>query len=238
MNLEWRHSSCGPWGAGRDGRIRNPCWKTQRERGDNAYKWWIIHIPSRKWNSGTFWRRPRTQYIHLDTGAPNSRRKSPRFPGRIRRVSTTTTFSRLISECRWCTRWFLLHFGKRHIPPSRWTTSQTLLAERRIIPYSTEIYWRHQNDKNEFGCYARTPHRRCLEHPWIKRCAWLLDRFHSVYSVRRETSKRIFVVRWETDKKAANIQARLCMARTLDEIGKKCQSEGETKVVAWKAKTR
>ena len=40
--------------------------------------------------------------------------------------------------------------------------------------------------------------------------------------MRWETSRRIFAVRGETDTKAANIQARLCMARTLDEIGKKC----------------
>ena len=30
--------------------------------------------------------------------------------------------------------------GKLHIPPSRVTQSQTLLAERRIIPYSTKIH--------------------------------------------------------------------------------------------------
>ena len=35
----------------------------------------------------------------------------------------------------------------------------------------------------------------------------------------------------QTDKKAANIQARSFMARTLDEIGKKCPAEGEAKVV-------
>ena len=35
----------------------------------------------------------------------------------------------------------------------------------------------------------------------------------------------------ETDKKAANIQARLFMARTLDEIGKTCKAEGEAKMV-------
>ena len=33
------------------------------------------------------------------------------------------------------------------------------------------------------------------------------------------------MVRGETDKKAANIQAKLFMARTLDEIGKKCPAE-------------
>ena len=35
----------------------------------------------------------------------------------------------------------------------------------------------------------------------------------------------------ETDKKAANIQVRSFMARTLDEIGKKCPAEGKAKVV-------
>ena len=39
------------------------------------------------------------------------------------------------------------------------------------------------------------------------------------------------MVRVETDKKAGNIQAGSFMARTLDEIGKKCQAEGEAKVV-------
>ena len=33
----------------------------------------------------------------------------------------------------------LVHFRKLHLPPSRWTQSQTLLAERRIILHSTEI---------------------------------------------------------------------------------------------------
>ena len=41
-----------------------------------------------------------TENIHLHMGSPKSRRKTPRFPGRIRRDSTTTTFSRLISGCQ------------------------------------------------------------------------------------------------------------------------------------------
>ena len=40
---------------------------------------------------------------------------------------------------------FLVQVRKLHLPPSRWTKSPTLLAERRIIPYSTEIHWRLQN---------------------------------------------------------------------------------------------
>ena len=44
--------------------------------------------------------------------------------------------------------------------------------------------------------------------------------------MERETSRRVYVVREETDKKAVNIQARSLMARTLDQNGKKCQSVG------------
>ena len=37
----------------------------------------------------------------------------------------------------------------------------------------------------------------------------------------------IYIVREETDKTASDIQARSFMSRTLDEMGKKCQAEGE-----------
>ena len=102
------------------------------------------------------------------------------------------------------------------------TQCQTVRADWGIIPYSTEIHWRLQNYTNEFGCYARETHRWLLEYRWIKRFVWFLDRFHPVYCIGRETSKRIKVVRSETDKMASDIQARSFMARALDKIGKKC----------------
>ena len=182
------------------------------------------------------WRRSGPENIHLGTASTNSRRKSRWFSWRIRRVSSTT--SRLISGCRWSDKWFLVHVRKLHIPPSRWTQSQTLLAERRIIPYSTEIHWRIQNYSYEFGCQARTTHRWLLEYRWVKRFVWFLDRFHSIYSIGRKTSRRIYVVRGEIDEKTADIQARSSMARTLGENGKECQAEGEAKVVTWKTSTR
>ena len=46
--------------------------------------------------------------------------------------------------------------------------------------------------------------------------------FGPVYSIGRETSRRIYVVQGDTDKTASDIQARSFMSRTLDEIGKKC----------------
>ena len=51
------------------------------------------------------------------------------------------------------------------------------------------------------------------------------------YSIKRETSQTDIWVWGETDKTAADIQARSFLARTLDEIGKKCPAEGEAKVV-------
>ena len=82
-------------------------------------------------------RRSGTENIHLDAAATKSRRGSHWLSWRIRRVSSTTSW--LISGCRWSCERFLVHVGKFHIPPSRWTPSQTLLAERRIIPYESPL---------------------------------------------------------------------------------------------------
>ena len=182
------------------------------------------------------WRRSRPENIHLDTAATNSRRKSRWFSWRIRRVSSTT--SRLVSGCRWSDKWFLVHVRKLHIPTSRWTQSQTLLAKRRIIPYSTEVHWRLQNYSYEFACQARETHRWLLEYRWVKRFVCLLDRFHSIHSIGRKTSRRKDVVRGEINEKTADIQARSFMARTLENNGKECQAEGEAKVVSRKTSTR
>ena len=123
-------------GVGNDGRIGNLLKKkTQCEKG-----WYFLMkkenlFSNRRLTNQTPWTRSRPENIHLDTAASNSRRKSHWFSWRIRRVSSTT--SRLVSGCRWSDKWFLVHVRKLHIPPSRWTQSQTLLAERRIIPYSS-----------------------------------------------------------------------------------------------------
>ena len=58
-----------------------------------------------------------------------------------------------------------------------------------------------------------------------------MDRFHSIYFIRRKTSRRIYVVRGEINEKTAYIQARSFMARTLEVNGKACEAEGKAKVV-------
>ena len=157
--------------------------KTQCERGDISQRKRRIYFSNRRWTDQTPWRKSRPENIHLDTAASNSRRKSPWFSWRIRRVSSTT--SRLVSGCRWSDKWLLVHVRKLQKPPSRWTQSQTLLAERGIIPYSTEVHWCIQNYSYEFGCQARETHRWLLEYRWVKRLVWSTDRFHSVYSFGR-----------------------------------------------------
>ena len=47
----------------------------------------------------------------------------------------------------------------------------------------------------------------------------------------KKTSRRIYLVREEIDEKTADIQAKLFMARTMDENGKDCPAEREAKVV-------
>ena len=58
-----------------------------------------------------------------------------------------------------------------------------------------------------------------------------LDRFHTICSIGRNTSRRIYVVPEEIDEKTAYIQARSSMARALEVSGKARQAEGEAKVV-------
>ena len=111
---------------------------------------WRINFSIRRWTNQTSWKRSGTENIHLDTGTSNSRRKSRRFSWRIRRVSSTTSW--LFSGCLWSDKCFLAHVSKLQKPPSRWTKSGTLLADRRITPYSTEIQWRLQNYTHKLGC--------------------------------------------------------------------------------------
>ena len=47
-----------------------------------------------------------------------------------------------------------------------------------------------------------------------------MDRFHTIYSIGRKTSRRIYVVREEINEKTADIQARSSMARTLGKNAK------------------
>ena len=78
-----------------------------------------IYFSSRRWTNQTSGRRSGPENIHLDTAASNTRRKSPWFSWRIRRVSSTS--SRLVSGCRWSDKWFSSMSGNflylHHVEP-------------------------------------------------------------------------------------------------------------------------
>ena len=71
-----------------------------------------LQIPSRRWNSETFWWRPSVENIHLDTESTNSNRKSPRFLGIIRRGDSFPVAGEARDD-------FWSISVRLHIPPSR-----------------------------------------------------------------------------------------------------------------------
>ena len=74
---------------GNDGRIGNLLKKTQCERGDIAQTR-RIYFSNRRWTNQNPWRRSGTENIHLDTGTPNSRRRS-RLTEEFRHAETNPT---------------------------------------------------------------------------------------------------------------------------------------------------
>ena len=56
----------------------------------------------------------------------------------------------------------------------------------------------------------------------VERLVGSLDRFHTIYSIGRKSSRRKNAVRGEIDKKTVHIQARSFMARALEVNGKAC----------------
>ena len=115
--------------------------------------------------------------------------KNVKSSRRSRRVSTTT---RLISGCRCSAKRCVVDFRKLHLPPSRWTECQSSHAERGIIPNPNEIFWRSQGYTYDLGCTAGRPNRWLLEHLWCQRSIRFLDSFHTIYFIRRQTSRWIY----------------------------------------------
>ena len=74
------------------------------------------------------------------------------------------------------------------LPSSRWIQSQTVRAERSVIPNSTEIFWRDQCHEYVSGCNAGDKHRRLLERWWWSRSVRYVDRLHKIHHIGRKTT--------------------------------------------------
>ena len=211
-----------------EGSVKNPSiWK-------ESFTWIVSRIRSLRGGNLEGWRNDRRHWGVGDDGRIGN------LPKKVlirKRWYFPKKKDNLFSNRRWTNQNVWRNFIFRHHDEPR---VKLLLAEKRIIPYSTEIHWRNQNYSYEFGCRAWATHRWPLQYQWVKRFVWSLDRFHTIYSTRRKTSKRIYVVRGEIDEETAYIQARLSMARALEINGKAREAEGLAKVwgkdTPWKSR--
>ena len=92
----------------------------------------------------------RTSTLLRDSHRPRRSRKSSRGTRRV----IFGSISRLIVGWWWSQKWFSVHYRELHLPSSLWTESQTVRAQRSIIPNSTEIYRRYQNDRYFLGFFG------------------------------------------------------------------------------------
>ena len=97
---------------------------------------WKFYFSSRRWTNQTFWKRSGTENIHLDTGTPNSTRRSRRFLGEPegslpQPQDSFPDAGEAINDF-----WSMGNFIYRHHVEPRVKFN----FERRIIPYSTEIH--------------------------------------------------------------------------------------------------
>ena len=131
------------------------------------------------------------------------RRRTRKCSRRIRRV-LFHSISRLIAGWRRGKIWFLVKFRELHLPSSRWTQSQTVRAERRIIPNSITIYWRGQNYKYDLRCDAWAPHWRleCRRGP---RSIRYIDGFHTVHHIGWKTSRRVYLTKNQTTSRPDDV---------------------------------
>ena len=74
-------------------------------------------------------------------------------------------------------------------------------------------------------------HRWLLEYRWLSRLVWSLDRFHTIYSTRRKSSWRIYLVRGRLKKKQLTSRPDHLCPELWKSMGKECKAEGKAKVV-------
>ena len=134
--------------------------------------------------------------LHIPSCRTHSQifRTRPRIP---------RTHSKAGTACRACREWR--------------SQCSTLCAERRIIPYSTEIHWCSQGFSHKSGCVARKNVSTIIG-MWTRIEVYqILETIPKVHIIERETSKRIHVVREEIDEHSSNYQTWECVAWSMDQ---------------------
>ena len=157
-----------------------------------------------------FWKRSSTENIHLGTAATNSKRKSCWFSWGIKRSLPQLQDS--FPDAGEVIVDIFVHVRKLLISSSRWAKSQTLLVEKRIIPYFIRFHCRVQSNSHKFGCQVKAPHRLLMEYPWTG--------FTQFTSIGRKNSRRMYVVKEGLNEKTVDIQARPSMPELWKSMGR------------------
>ena len=76
-----------------------------------------------------------------------------------------------------------------------WTQSQTVHAERRIIPHSDEVHRRYQINTYITGCNVGETDWWLWERGWRERIIRRMDRPHKIHFIERKSTWRIYMVR-------------------------------------------
>ena len=217
-SLGGRYSDCWCWRIGKVGCIRNTSQKIECERSpDNPQKIKKLYF---------LWHMVQQNYQEETTNS-----KNPLWDG------NPPQGERISAEN-------LMAIGKRvysrkfHLSSSYWSESSIKRAERRIIPYSTEVHWCHQVNWYRFRRSTRKTNWWLLECRRKQKSVRFVDGFHKIYIIERNSSERIYVVRGETDKNPNDITSKSHMAWRLDKNCKSRTKKRETKMGNRETKTR
>ena len=169
-NLERRHFGRRHWRIGGDGTHQNSTPKSSMQRNFWRRKKWTLHVPSRRWNSQTFWRRSGSENTHLNQGSSWTEKNNKFFKE-----------NQMIYIIQ-------LHFKKtqrgmmRKLKVTSGLQQDTVHAERRNISCSNEVHRRYQNNKYITGCIVGEKYWRLQERGWWKRIVRCMDRIHKIRS--------------------------------------------------------
>ena len=144
------------------------------------------------------------------------------------RIRNSKKPSRMLSR-NWKHRWLLLCLARQ----ARKVSMARPVAEPMSSDQNLRVLYRNRTNldvmqEKRINDYWNIDGSRDLSDYWT----------HTVYCIRREFARRMYVVREKTHKTTGNIQTRLFLTRTLNEIGKKCLVKGEAKMVKWKIEIR
>ena len=90
--------------------------------------------------------------------------------------------------------------GKLHLPPSRWTQVKLYSPREESFPFPLRYIDVSRITQTNLDVMQVSRIDDYWNIDGSRDLSDFLDRFHSVYSIRWETSRQIYVVRGETDK--------------------------------------